>query len=153
MTKTEILSYTGLTPDARAILLKAFNANQSTTDKELLLSFSNALTGQTDENQHFEGLKRERATLVVNKYAADALINPNEKELYIKLATSSFEQTVDILEGMKFNETNKNEIEALLTLSDDELYHSDGKLERLKALSPAEFKLRFKRIFGIEYQY
>lgn len=85
-----------------------------------------------------------------------------DRDKYMKLAAADFDTTKELIDAMKPYEsvetrlsqstaTNALELEGLLKLSGRELY-LDGKLERLKELSPEHFKLKYKEAFGIEYK-
>lgn len=141
-----------LSDELRPVLINFFNMAASSTDREMLLLLDNFIETGTTQNiaeQTINSLEKERAVLTVNKYVSENVIGGLERDFYIKLATKSFDATIEILEADRLK---KIEVDSLLILSDDELYFSDDKLERLKALSPAQFKLRFKKIFGIEYK-
>jgi hypothetical protein len=102
----------------------------------------------------------EKITSLVQKAADDKKITDAEKPHYIKLATADFETTNTVLAGMKPYQSiettlsdegavNQVELASLITLSGDQLFE-DGKLDRLKELSPVHYKLKYKEAFGVE---
>ncbi len=86
-----------------------------------------------------------------------------DRELYITLASKDFETTSKLIGQMKAyesiesklsgpaSETDKLELADLMKLTGNQLYH-EGKLERLQALSPEHFKLKYKEAFGVEFK-
>lgn len=85
---------------------------------------------------------------------------PADKAHYLKLATADYDTTEALLKGMQPYEslqtkltdndaTNQAELAQLITLSGDELFNQ-GKLDRLKVLSPVHYKLKYKEAFDKE---
>lgn len=98
---------------------------------------------------------------LVDGAVAEGKLAAGDKDKFMKLAAADFETTKSLIDGMKPYESiesrlsvaskdNKIEIEELVKLSGNQLY-MDGKLDRLKAVSPEHFKLKYKEAFGFEY--
>lgn len=98
-------------------------------------------------------------TLVDDAFAAKKITEP-ERAHYTKLANADFDTTKAVLDGMKPYESiqqqlsddaavNAVELAALITLSGEKLFE-DGKLDRLKELSPVHYKLKYKEAFGAD---
>lgn len=94
-----------------------------------------------------EKLKFERAQLSIDSLILKGILEPENRGLWIKLATNNYELVMTMI-AEKYS--NKIEAESLLKLSADELYMS-GKLERLKEVSYGDFLLMYKKIFGVDY--
>lgn len=95
---------------------------------------------------------------LVDEAATAKKITEADKPHYVKLATADFDSTKAILDGMKPYESIQNkltdessvnaaELGELIKLSGEQLFNQ-GKLERLKELSPAHYKLKYKDAFG-----
>lgn len=137
-------TFSGLTIGARQILLSAFNQSNDCTDKELLTMLDGCFNLESEYNM----LKSERATLSIDGFISKGIVDPSQRETYIKLATNNYEITLEIITNQH---SSTLELECLLMLSGDELYMT-GKLERLKELSPAIFQEKHKQIFGVEFK-
>ena len=97
---------------------------------------------------------------LVDQAANDKKITDAEKPDYLKLANADFDTTKKLLDGMKPYESletklagdadvNKAELDVLIKLSGDEIFNL-GKFPRLKQLSPAHYKLKYKEAFDKE---
>lgn len=102
----------------------------------------------------------EKISNLVNDAFAAKKITDAEKPHYLKLAAADFESTEAVLKAMKPYESIEQqlkdnntpeavELAELVKLSGDTLFN-DGKLDRLKALSPVHYKLKYKEAFGEE---
>lgn len=116
------------------------------------------------QNTELTALKQAAVTDKIEKLVNDAAdakkITDAEKPHYLKLAAADFESTEAVLKAMKPYESIEQqlkdnntpeaiELAELVKLSGDTLFN-DGKLDRLKALSPAHYKLKYKEAFGEE---
>jgi hypothetical protein len=85
-----------------------------------------------------------------------------DRERYVKLAKADFDTTKELIDSMQAFESletrlsaggsgdaNGAELAELVKLSGRELYMG-GKFERLKALSPEQFKLKYKEYWGTD---
>lgn len=110
-------------------------------------------------------LKAEQETAKIESLVDGAIegmkLTAGDREKYIKLAKADFDTTKEVLDGMKpyqsietqlsgDNAPNAAELEGMLKLSGKDLY-MQGKLERLQAISPEQFKLKYKEAFGVEF--
>lgn len=99
------------------------------------------------------------AALVDGAIAAKKLA-AGDRDKYVKLAKADFDTTKEVIDGMKAyesvetrlsagsgDEANNPELQQLLKLSGRDLY-MEGKLDRLKELSPEYFKLKYKEYYG-----
>lgn len=91
-----------------------------------------------------------------NKLAA------GDRDKYMKLAKADFDTTAELIASMKpyhsveqqlqgQEQKGAAEVAELVKLSGRELW-KQGKLDRLKELDQAQFKLKYKDAFGIEYK-
>ncbi|MDE3185270.1 MAG: hypothetical protein KGM16_17800 [Bacteroidota bacterium] len=106
--------------------------------------------------------EKKRTDLVDGAITAKKLM-AGDREKWLKLAAADFETTAEMINDMKAYEsienklsgngdnTNKLELEELMKKSGKELYMA-GQLERLQALSPEHFKLKYKEAFGCEFK-
>lgn len=105
--------------------------------------------------------KAKVETLVDGAIATGKLTAP-DRQRYIKLATADYDTTAELIGNMKaykspesllkeVKEDNTLEADQLMKLSGRQLY-MDGKLERLQAIHPEGFKLKYKEAFGIEFK-
>lgn len=104
----------------------------------------------------------QRNERLVDAAIAEKKILAGEREEYIKLAAADFETTSALLGKMQpaksiqeqmqdKAQANANEVSELMKLSGRELY-LNGKLERLQAIAPEQFKLKYKEAFGVEFK-
>ena len=113
-------------------------------------------------DDELQALKTANAQAKIVTLVADAenekKITAAEKPHYLKLAAADFDTTKILLDGMKPYESiekklsgdatgNEAELAALIVLSGDELF-AQGKLDRLKVLSPVHYKLKYQEAFN-----
>lgn len=158
----------------RKLLCAKLGLNENATDAEIsekLVADKKAVDASTQLSAENANLKTEITRLKTEAETSrveglvDAAINANkltakDREKYIKLAKADFETTKEVIDGLKPYKSieaqlsagteNKAELDALVKLSGNELY-VQGKLERLQALSPEQFKLKYKEAFGVEF--
>jgi ATP-dependent protease ClpP protease subunit len=147
-----------------ALNMTADNADQSTF--ETALAGVVAKANKADElQQKLTAIETAQAAQkvqdLVNAALTDKKILAGEKETYIDLATSNYESTKKLLDGMKpgmsiesqltgENTENKAELESLVKMSGRDLYMK-GKFKRLKELDINQFKAKYKEYYGSDF--
>ncbi len=137
----------GLTVDVRNLLITHFNKSNATTDKELLIMLEDLVNNNNSLLNEQKSLKKEMATLSVDRFIQSGMLDVKKRQQYITIATIDLEIAK---EQIVKDYTRKIEMESLLKMSNDELYFSD-KLELLKEVDFASFKVKHKQIFNVEY--
>jgi hypothetical protein len=113
---------------------------------------TDALAAITNANAQAKVVK------LIDDAITDKKIAPADKDGYLKLATADFETTEAVIKNMKPYESiekklndssavNQVELSQLILLSGNVLF-DQGKLDRLKELSPAHYKLKYEEAFG-----
>lgn len=158
----------------RKLLCAKLGLDENATDAQIsdaLVAFKLAATNNTQLTTENKNLKDEVIRLKAEQETAkiealvDGAINATKltagvREKYIKLATADFATTKELIDEMQpyksieqrlngSDETNKAELEGLLKLSGHQLY-MEGKLERLRDISPEQFKLKYKEAFNCD---
>ncbi|MBX6361256.1 MAG: hypothetical protein IRZ03_14390 [Acidobacterium ailaaui] len=88
-------------------------------------------------------------------------IAPGDREKFLKLANADFDTTKELIDSMKpfipidqllqnHSQVAQHELAELCKLTGRELYMT-GKLERLKQLDEAAFRLKYKEAFGKDF--
>jgi hypothetical protein len=90
-------------------------------------------------------LKIEMAKLTVNNLLNKGYITNEEFDFYLKLAQIDYRVAEEIAIS---NFHRSHELEELVKLSASKLYHSDGKLERLKELSIYHFEIKYNELLA-----
>lgn len=158
----------------RKLLCAKLGLDENATDAQIsekLVADKNAIeasallaTENTNLKTEITRLKTEAETAKVEGLVDAAItaskLTATDREKYIKLAKADFDTTKEVIDGLKPYKSiesqlsaggeNKAELDELVKLSGKELY-VQGKLERLQALSPEQFKLKYKEAFGIEF--
>lgn len=132
-------TYSGFESTDRKLALAVTKLSAKTTDVELFDALDKLFeTLSIVEDNRM--LSKKLATLTIESYINKGFVKIVERDLYIKLATSSYDVTVDLLNN-RFQ--NTLELEGLMKLSGRELYHA-GKFERLKEVNTGAFEVKYK---------
>ena len=133
---------------------------------KLLRSEKNTLTANIEAlNDRLKSLQKEAlqkpATDLIDKAIRERKLTAGDRQKYLKLALVEFDTVKTLIEAMPAFESLETRLRAgkdsqsfelseLLKLSGRELY-LQGKMERLKALSPYHFQQKWKEYTGQEY--
>lgn len=130
---------------------------------DLNAELTQAKTKINEKDTELEQLKKDaikdKATSLVELALGQGKITEGEKESYITLASSNYEETKKILDAKqehvpaskRINQEGKTPGEDLLKLSYDEA-DEQNKLERIKADHPDHFKALYKEKFNTDYK-
>jgi hypothetical protein len=144
----------------------ADNAFEAALDKVLGTSSKLAVVEQENTNLKLQvkTLESKIANTNIEALVQGAIdagkIGAGQKEDFVKLAQSNFDQTKAVLDSMPVaksiesqlgdvNEAGKAELQELTKLSGNDIYNQ-GKFPRLKELSATIYKLKYKEAFGVE---
>ena len=109
-----------------------------------LLSRANEVTKLMIENCT---LREQKAELKINKLVREGILPEKNKNLFIKLASVDYENTIAVIIS-KYSA--QLELTELIKLSGEQLY-MQGKFERIKELDVYTFKLKYKEFFKVAY--
>ena len=120
----------------------------------------NGSAENTEVTSYLKSLLPEKTELrvynLIDSAIATGKLSATDRSKYIKLAISDYysvKHLIDRLNPLEIELLSSNvEIQELIKLSGRELY-MNGKIERLKVLSPYHFKLKYKEYFDKDYPY
>lgn len=160
----------GLTENAddNAISEKLAALNTSGSQLTALTNENTKLKGDVAEkDKEIGNLKTAAETEKINSLVQGAIdakkILEGDKDRYTKLAAADFNTVKELFDSIKpiasiesqlttgEGDTGNPELQSLLKLSGYDLY-MNGQFEKLKELSPAHFKLKYKEYYGKEYE-
>lgn len=135
-----------------------------------VLADANKFAGIEKENEQLktklvelqEAATNAKVESLIDGAIAAKKLAAGDRERYIKLAKADFDTTSELIGAMKpyqpiesqlgaQSNANANEVAELCKLSGKELW-KQGKLDRLKDLDNAQFKLKYKEAFGVEFK-
>lgn len=131
--------YAGFTRGTRQWVIDTLKLSQDVTDTEIFDKLETVASLIKATNVKLE-LKEEIATLSIDKVLRDGMIESEDRDNWIKLATSDCETTLSIITQ---RHADKLETLELIKLSGHELYMT-GKMERLAKTSPYHFEKKWK---------
>ena len=124
----------------------SFDLKNNFDNDELVdpLSRANEVTKLMIENCT---LREQKAELKINKLVREGILPEKNKNLFIKLASVDYENTIAVIIS-KYSA--QLELTELIKLSGEQLY-MQGKFERIKELDVYTFKLKYKEFFKVAY--
>lgn len=134
--------FSGISEDVRQLLIKAGNLKLSASDSEIFSYLDDLFGTQKRLKEENYQLRYEKAQIEIERLCHAGMIEVNEKDDWIKLATGSFDTTMNVI---KKRGADKKELTELLKLNGYQLY-INGRLERLKELSEYHFKLKYSEL-------
>jgi hypothetical protein len=138
--------FSGIAEYLKPLLIRAGGLKLSASDKEIFAFLDSVIDANGLLKENYE-LRYQKAKLTIDKMMQSGMIEADEKDAWIKLATVSFDTTMEVIQRRKYD---KSELIELLKLSGRQLY-MNGKLERLKELSEPHFKLKYSELQNVNY--
>lgn len=123
--------FSGVTPEVRTIAIRGLKLSANVSDADILKTLDHAI----ELNNKQGALK---AQLGVENMINAGMLNPEKKDLFIRLAQKDYNTTMELISG---NYSKSLELQELLKLTGRQLWYSD-KLERLKQLSEPHFNIK-----------
>lgn len=156
---------TPMTNISLAAVAKTLNLKDDAAESDIVTAINSLKKEKDDAVQKLADLVKsanaDKIKTLLDKAEADRKLTAPQRAHFEKLALSDFDSAKSIIDSMPSYQSAENsvqtgksggaELEALKKLSAKELW-KDGKMERLKELDEATFKLKYKELYGEDYK-